>query len=257
LSGLPFFSGFLSKEAILGGAFGWASGQGNGFAYVIPILLLSSSGLTALYMARQWRLIFFGNYRNKEVPLSQAHEPDWLMRGPVLLLAVLSVWVWFSVNPFAGHGSWFFLLFPSREEQSLWWLAPVSISFVLLGGWLGFRMREPSANTGYVRLSIEYGFLDFFLKVLAIRPALRLAAFLNKTDHRVVDGLVNGAGIATVVVAHVTTGFDRLVIDGVVNGVARLASWLGQLTRSIQNGRVQSYITAAVVGLLMVLWWLL
>ncbi|AKD53632.1 NADH-quinone oxidoreductase subunit 5 family protein [Spirosoma radiotolerans] len=257
LSGLPFFSGFLSKEAILGGAFGWATIQGNGFAFVIPVLLLLSSGLTALYMARQWRLIFFGVYRNKEVPLIQAHEPNWLMRGPVLLLALLSVWVWFAANPFSGHGSWFFNLLPTQEEEHFGWLAPVSIGLVLLGSWLGFRMPEPGANTSYVRLSVEYGFLDFFIRILAIRPVLRLAAFLYKTDHRVVDGVVNGAGVTTVVLAHVTTGFDRLGVDGVVNGVAWLAGRLGQLTRAVQNGRVQSYITAAVIGLLVVLWWLL
>ncbi|RYF46206.1 MAG: hypothetical protein EOO39_50100 [Cytophagaceae bacterium] len=216
-----------------------------------------SSGLTALYMARQWRLIFFGDYQNKEVPLGQAHEPDWLIRGPVLLLAILSVWVWFSVNPLSGHGSWFSRLFPAHEAEPFWWLAPVSIGLVLLGGWLGFRLKEPKAATGYVRLSVEYGFLDFFIRVLTIRLALRFAAFLNRMDQRVVDGVVNGAGVTTVVIAHITTGFDRLGVDGVVNGVAWLASRLGQLTRSIQNGRVQSYITVAVVGLLVVLWWLL
>jgi len=42
-----------------------------------------------------------------------------------------------------------------------------------------------------------------------------------------------------------------------VNGAAWLASRLGQVTRSLQNGRIQSYITVAVVGLLLVLWWLL
>ncbi|GAB3793596.1 NADH-quinone oxidoreductase subunit L [Spirosoma humi] len=257
LSGLPFFSGFLSKEAILGGAFTWAANKENSFGLVVPILLLLSSGLTALYMARQWRLVFFGDYRNQAVPLSQAHEPDWLMRAPVLLLAVLSVWGWFSINPFSGHGSWFLGLFPHQEEAHFWWLAPLSISLVLLGGWLGFRMREPGVNTGYVRLSVEYGFLDSFINRVVIRPSLRLAALLTKTDHRVVDGAVNGAGVVTVVIAHITTGFDRLGVDGLVNGVAWLAGWLGQLTRSIQNGRVQSYITAAVVGLLVVLWWLL
>lgn len=257
LSGLPFFSGFLSKEAILGGSFSWAANQENGFALALPTALLLSSGLTALYMVRQWRLIFFGDYRNKEVPLSQAHEPDWLMRGPVFLLAVFSVWAWFSVNPFSGHNSWFFGLFPAHEEEPIWWLAPASIGLVVVGGWLGFRMSEPKTNAGYVRLSVEYGFLDSFIKILTIRPTLRLAAFLNRTDQRVVDGIVNGAGITTVVIAHITTGFDRLGVDGVVNGAAWLAGRLGQLTRSIQNGRVQSYITAAVVGLLVILWWLL
>ena len=257
LVGLPFFSGFLSKEAILGGAFAWAGTQETGLAYLMPTLLLASSGLTALYMARQWRLVFFGDYQNESIPLRQAHEPGWMMRGPVVLLAVLSVWLWFSVNPLSGHNSWFFLIIPVQEEKTFGWLAPVSIGLVLLGGWLGFRMPEPKAYLSYVRLSVHYGFLDLFLKHLIIRPTVRLAILLNRTDQRVVDRTVNGAGVATVVLAHLTSGFDRLGVDGLVNGAAWLASRLGQVTRSVQNGRVQSYITVMVVGLLLVLWWLL
>lgn len=257
LVGLPFFSGFLSKEAILGGAFHWANTQQSGLAYSMPTLLLLSSGLTALYMARQWRLVFFGDYRNESIPLTQAHEPGWLMRGPVVLLAILSVWFWFSVNPLSGHSSWFFQLIPVPEELTFGWLAPVSIGLVLLGGWLGFRMREPNTYSSYVRLSLYYGFLDLFYKHLIIRPSVRLAMLLNRTDQRVVDRTVNGAGVATVVLAHLTSRFDRLGVDGLVNGAAWLAGRLGQVTRSVQNGRVQSYITVMVVGLLLVLWWLL
>ncbi len=257
LSGLPFFSGFLSKEAILGGAFGWAGTQSNHLAYVIPALLLLSSGLTAFYMARQWRLVFFGEYRSVDVPLAQAHEPGWLMRGPVVILSILSIWIWFSVNPLSAHGSWLFHRLPMTKEPDFSWLAPVSIGLVLLGGWLGFRLREPRADYSYVRLSLNYGFLDFFYKILIIRPILRLATLLNRTDQRVVDGVVNSTGVATVVLAHLTYGFDRFGVDGLVNGAAWLASQLGQLTRSLQNGRIQSYITVAVVGLLLVLWWLL
>lgn len=257
LAGLPFFSGFLSKEAILGGAFAWSHTQSGLLPQTIPFLLLASSGLTAFYMARQWRLVFFGNYSNTAVPLAEVHEPSWLMRGPVILLAILSVFIWFSFNPISAHASWFFQLFPVNEEEVPIWLAPVSVSLVLLGGWLGFRSREPDHNRGFVRLSMEYGFLDTFYQVLIITPVLKLAAKLQRTDQRMVDGAVNGAGVSVVVMAHLANGLDRYVVDGFVNGAAWLAGRLGWLTRSVQNGKVQSYITAAVVGLLVMLWWLL
>ncbi|ADB40887.1 NADH-quinone oxidoreductase subunit L [Spirosoma linguale] len=257
LSGLPFLSGFLSKEAILGGAFGWAEAQASGLALSIPVLVLFSSGLTAFYMARQWRLVFFSAYRSEITPLSAAHEPGWLMRGPVVILAALSLWLWFSVNPLSGSGSWFFRLLPLADEPHVWWLAPVSVALVLLGGWAGFRLPEPNADRPYVQLSVNYGFLDLFYDRLAIRPTVRLAAFLNRTDQRAIDGVVNGAGIVTVVLAHLTSLLDRMGVDGLVNGAAWLAGRLGQVARSVQNGRVQSYITAAVMGLLVILWWLL
>lgn len=257
LIGLPLFSGFLSKESILAGAFGWASGQANPLAAIIPLILLLSSALTALYMARQWRLIFFGQYRNEVVPQSQAHEPDWFMHAPIVVLAVLSIGFWFSLHPLSTHSSWFFRLFPLVEDGSPWWLAPVSIGLVLLGAWAGFRIRDPHAGSSVVQLSLEYGFLDFFYRHFIIKPAIRLAAVLNRTDQRIIDGFVNGMGISTVVLAHLARAIDRSGIDGVINGVAWLVGQLGRLTRSVQNGRVQSYITAAVVGLLLVLWWVL
>jgi len=262
LSGVPLLSGFLSKEAILGGAFGWSAVSATvPFAgillSVIPVLLLLSSALTAVYMARQWRLIFFGTYRNETTPLPAVHEPSWFMRGPVLLLAVLSVAVWFSLNPFNFAGSWVFTFFPAPVETHFFWLGPLSIMLVLVGGLLGFRLPEPNPVRWFVQLSVQYGFLDVFYQKIIINPSLRLAALLNRADQRVIDGAVNGVGVSGVVLAHLTGGFDRYVVDGAVNGTAWVAGRLGQLTRRMQNGRVQSYITAAVVGLLVLLWWIL
>lgn len=256
LTGLPFFSGFLSKEAILNGAFGWAAGQVGPLVQAIPALLLVSSGLTAVYMARQWRLVFFGEHRSDTVSLAQ-HEPSWLMRGPVVVLAAFSLFIWFSPNPVDAHGSWFFKLFPTPDAASFWWLAPVSVGFVVVGGWLGFRMREPNHSRSYVRLSLDSGFLDLIYQYLIINPTLRLATQLNRSDGRLIDGVVNGVGISAVVLSHLTNRLDRYGVDGLVNGAAWLTGRLGRLTRSVQNGKVQSYITVAVVSLLLMLWWLL
>ncbi|HLL97019.1 MAG TPA: NADH-quinone oxidoreductase subunit L [Spirosoma sp.] len=258
LVGLPFFSGFLSKEAILGGAFAWSAGQSSQMAHVIPLLLLASSGLTALYMARQWRLIFFGEHRSDT--LAQAHEPNWLMRGPVVVLALLSLFIWFSLNPFDPHQGWFFHLISTLEspaDVAPVWMAPASVGLSLLGGWIGFRMHEPAQSRSYVRLSLDYGFLDLIYNHLFIKPTLKIATLLQRNDQRIVDGAVNGTGVSMVVLAHLANGFDRFGIDGLVNGTAWVAGRLGQLTRSMQNGKVQSYITLAVVGLLLMLWWFL
>ena len=262
LSGVPLLSGFLSKEAILSGAFGWSAVNitvpfAEIFMQLLPILLLLSSALTAVYMARQWRLVFFGTYRNDTTPLPTVHEPDGFMRGPVLLLAVLSVAVWFSLNPLSFANSWVFSFLPAPVNTHFVWLAPASIALVLAGGLLGFRMREPDPARWFVQLSVQYGFLDVVYQKIIITPTLKLAALLTRTDQRVIDGAVNGAGVSGVVLAHLTSRFDRYVVDGAVNSAAWLAGRLGWLTRRVQNGRVQSYITAAVVGLLVLLWWIL
>ncbi len=255
LAGLPLFSGFLSKEAILGGVFHWAAQQSGGTAYLVPVLLLVSSGLTALYMARQWRLVFLGPARYEADV--HPHEADALMTVPMLVLAVLSVAFWFALNPFSAHGSWFFHLFPVAEAEAPVWLALVSVLLAGAGIILGLRLPEPNATRFWVQASIRYGFLDEFYRMVIIQPVRQLAGRLYQFDQRSVDGVVNGLGMGSVVFAHVTSWLDRYLIDGLVNGIVWVAGRLGRLARSLQSGQIQSYIATAVVSLLLLLWWLL
>ncbi|MBO0934525.1 NADH-quinone oxidoreductase subunit 5 family protein [Fibrella aquatilis] len=254
LAGVPLLSGFLSKEVILAGAYWWA-GQRGGWAMLVPVGLLLSSVLTAVYMARQLRLVFWGERATTEtIP----HESGWLMRGPVLLLAVLSVGIWFSLDPLSAHHSPFFafMQLPVLPEGPAW-LAPVSMAIVAAGGWLGFRLREPAMNSKLALASFHYGYLDQLYQALFINPIRKLANFLHRADHRAVDGLVNGLGIGTVLLAHIAAFVDRVGVDGLVNGAGRLAVGVGQLTRSVQGGRVQTYIATAVAVVLFLLWWIL
>lgn len=260
LSGVPLLSGFLSKEAILGGAFIWADARG-GAAHLIPVLLLLSSGLTAVYMARQVRLIFFGQPESTSVVArtrDRPHEPDWLMRGPVWLLTILSVGFWFSLNPLSAHHSWVVQAIgqPLPEEGPVW-LAPASILLVALGGWLGFRLREPAADSPLALASRQYGYLDELYRRTITGPVLWLASLVNRTDQRVVDGVVDGVGLGTVMLAHLVRFIDRFGVDGVVNGAGKVAIGVGQLTRSVQGGRVQTYIATALAVVILVLWLIL
>ena len=269
LAGVPFLSGFLSKESVLAGAFGWATEQTNPLAYGIPVALLLSSGLTALYMARQIRMVFLGESQHAtQLANAYAHKPNWLLLGPVMLLAIFSVWFWFALNPLSAHGSWVEswlsagnlghpVMATETAHSTPFWLAPASILLIALGGWFGFRLRDPAPDTLVVRGSIQYGFLDEFLTWFFVLPVRRLAHWVYRADTRVVDGVVNGLGIGTVVLAHIAHALDRYGVDGLVNGGAWVAGQLGQLTRSVQSGRVQSYITAAVVGLLLLIWLIL
>ena len=268
LAGVPLGSGFLSKETILSGAFAWANNHGSA-AQLLPIALLLSSGLTAVYMARQLRLIFFGQPTNGNVPAPNAdlneagqtvaapHEPDWLMRGPVWLLTLLSVGFWFSLNPFAAHGGWVAQFVGPLHEGGPNWLAPASVALVGLGGWLGFRLREPAATNPLAQAGRHYGYLDQLYQRIIIGPVLWLASLTTRTDQRIIDGLVDGLGRGAVVIAHLIGFFDRFGIDGLVNGAGKLAIGAGQITRSVQGGRIQTYIATAFTLIVLLLWWIL
>lgn len=109
LSGIPFTSGFLSKDAILAGALGF------GFFYkpvhfLLPLLGFAAAGLTAFYMFRLIFLTFFGKPRDVH-KYDHAVESPASMTVPLVILATLSIWFWYSANPVNAHG-WFHDLVP-------------------------------------------------------------------------------------------------------------------------------------------------
>lgn len=102
LSGVPLTSGFLSKDGILAGtlAFGKLSGH-----WLIPVMGFLSAGMTAFYMFRLTIIAFHG--KPKTEIAKTTHENNMLIRFPLILLAVLSIWFFYSFNPINAATGWF------------------------------------------------------------------------------------------------------------------------------------------------------
>ena len=100
ISGVPFiFSGFWSKDAILGGVLGRAMEWNSAHHYILFGMALCAAGITAFYMFRLIFMTFFGEPRNQEMH-DMAHESPKSMTVPLLILAALSLPVvnilWFN-----------------------------------------------------------------------------------------------------------------------------------------------------------------
>jgi NADH-quinone oxidoreductase subunit L len=149
LAGLPLTSGFMSKDAILAGALAFATVEGGGIYYLIPVLGFFSAMLTAFYMGRQVWLVFFGESRTHLKPVEEhgfdnhsngnhgddhdahdghghddhahddhghhheVHEVGWNMRLPLVVLSCLSIFAVFSPDPLDGGKGWFMHLVPT------------------------------------------------------------------------------------------------------------------------------------------------
>ncbi|RKN39237.1 NADH-quinone oxidoreductase subunit L [Streptomyces hoynatensis] len=238
LAAVPPFSGFFSKEAVLGAARHTAAGHTGAPAAAGWLVLcagLAAAVLTAAYAAKLWLAVFHDpvGARAGEPPAAPPAAPAvtaalWLLAVPSLLLG-LAAWPlpgWLDDGDLApGPG-----------------ISLLAVGATLAGGlaayatWRGAYEAIGSEETGVdptpallgpLRRHAAAGFhLDALYTAALVRPtraAARLVAFL-----------------------------DRAVVDTYVRGAAAAPGWLGTLTRRAQTGNVQTYLSAIVAGVLVI-----
>jgi NADH-quinone oxidoreductase subunit L len=263
LAGLPPFSGFLSKDAILAATLSWADGTRNTAAFSIPLLGFLSALLTAVYVGRQLLQIFFGPFRlgNPTVLVSVAESPG-VMRIPMLLLAALSLFFFFSPHPLDARHGWLLVALTSDLPQAPRWhtfTLIASLLLALMGLGIGcFSVLRPAfrAPAPFRSLSLRNWYLDEAFRLAVIIPGKITARMARAVDEKVIDAVVNLTGVLAVVLAHLVAWIDRYVVDGVVHLTTFAGSRLGLATRA-KSGRVQTYFAIALSGFLLVLVWLL
>ncbi len=104
LSGIPLTSGFLSKDGILAGTLAYANLTG-GWHWIIPILGFSAAGMTAFYMFRLAIVAFHGEPKTEIA--KQTKENKTVIVLPLIILAVMSFWIFYSPNPLDASKGWF------------------------------------------------------------------------------------------------------------------------------------------------------
>jgi NADH-quinone oxidoreductase subunit L len=274
LAGLPFFSGFLSKDAIFLRAFVWAQQQGT-LAYLIPLLALGAAGLTAYYMTRQLWLVFMGSSRHAAEAAVHPHESPAAMWVPMALLAGLSVFGWFSLNPLDAGSGWFLRYLGNPEGTHLLLVPLLSVAVTGLGIFTAYRQgtsakgflagtsdrwQERWSRLGqgaarHLRLLAEHDEARHYDSFFLI-PLLTIGRWLAQLETQLIDALVDGLGRTTVVLAHIGHWLDRYLADGGVHLSVFTARSAGQLVRKAQNGKIQSYFLVTIVGVFLLVLWL-
>lgn len=265
LAGLPFFSGFLSKDAIIVEAFFWAEKHGA-WAYFFPVIIMLSAGVTAYYMTRQVWLIFLGEKRYQIFKSVHPHESPVTMWGPMALLAALSVFIWFSWNPFDASYGWLLELVGAEEFGHILWVPFVATGVTVLSIFLAFKetkAEDPfSMYAGNSKNSIpvlkklaglnEFSRENFFIKSFAF-----ISAGFMQFEAKVVNSFVDGVAKWSVVLAHVLSWGDRNIVDGGVKLTVFTIKSAGQGVRGLQNGKIQSYYLVSALGVVLLVLWLM
>jgi len=272
ISGIPLTSGFLSKDEILAGtlAFGGLSGH-----ILIPITGFLVAGLTAFYMFRLVILTFLGEHRGTH-RLEHVHESPRVMTVPLIVLAALSTFVFFSFNPFGAADGWIARAIERPESVTPASVAPatnqvfeealhhahlpamgLSLLVATLGILIAFATyywRKISADRVAESLRPLHTFLankwyfDELYNGVVIGGTLGLTRALRWFDNIIIDGVVNGAGWLTKGTSFISGKVDLGVIDGLVNATAYITGFFGLLFRKFQTGKVQTYIVFAVLS---------
>jgi NADH-quinone oxidoreductase subunit L len=241
LAGFPLLSGFWSKDEILVAAGEASRVGGAGWVYLLLLVsALLTAGLTAFYTFRAYFMTFHGPEKVPPEAGHHAHESPPVMTVPLVVLAVFAVGVGLVVGaPFMPEGVQFshFLEktpgFPHGEEHPHNALLMALSAALAIGGigvaWLMYA-RQPElpgqlaegAQRLY-QLSLNKFYLDELYNAFILKPLHGLTVFL-----RVVD---------------------QYLVDGVVDLVGHVPRLFGGAFRPVQNGLVQFYALAMILGL--------
>jgi len=241
IAGVPFFSGFFSKDAILSRAF--ASGQ-----ILIWAAGLLGAVMTAFYMFRLVLLAFHGRERLEPEAKKHLHESPPVMTLPLAVLALGSLAAGaIGLPAVLGANLDRFSRFlepviPSARDVPLgagteWSLILASVVAALagIGTALLFYGREPKIPRwlvlrfpGLYKILLNKYYVDEFYGLTLVNPLLRGSeAVYNHFDLKVIDGAVNGAG--------------------------RLATFAGKALNALQTGRLKDYALGLLAGLIILL----
>src|SRR5260370_22226841 len=210
IAGVPPFSGFFSKDAILLAAYAHAP-----WMYWVGVI---PAGRTAFYVSRAVFMAFFGSYRGHHHP----HESPAVMTVPLMALALLSLGGGFIKVPI-----WLEPMFPLVEHENMT-LMLISVAAGLSGIGLAcflYVLRPGSADSvapafgGLYKLVYSKYLVDELYDAVVVRPTV---------------GISPEARWKIVAVA---------AIDGAVNGMATVARSIGGLLQLMQSGNIRHYAT--------------
>jgi NADH-quinone oxidoreductase subunit L len=269
LSGFPFITaGFWSKDEILADAFAHEP--------IVFVMLALAAFLTAFYTMRLIGLTFAGQPRTHAA--EEATQDDWRMNLPLAVLAFFALVAGyvgvhedFPILGRAFGGNFFHHFVGSTllEEPGKLPLDYVplliSIAIALSGlfvGWLVYVRRPLEAGAEdplarflgafYTLFENKY-YLDELYDLLFVRPSQWVAknVVYLLIDRGIIDGVLHFIARSTQWLALRNKDFDTYVVNG---GPDELVGGIGELSDSfkyVQSGRVQQYLTVAVVGVLM------
>ncbi len=253
IAGIPPLAGFFSKDDILFRTFT----SDNPLGKLLWFVGLFTAGMTSFYMFRLWFKTFFGPEKfNQHADTHDhghaahghaPHESPWIMLGPLVILAILSVIGGWVGIPVAFGGS-------DRAEH---FLQPIFNAGVVE---TVTNVASHSLELTLAVVSVLTSALGFYIAYIFYYKKPGTASALAEKSPALYRLVQNKFYIDEIYNAIFVTGlliFTRIFLSGLtdtilVNGSARTAAastrGLSKLTRRIQSGNIRSYAGWLALG---------
>jgi NADH-quinone oxidoreductase subunit L len=275
LIGTPLLSGFYSKDSIIEAA-KFSTVTGSGFAY---FAVLTGVFVTAFYSFRMYFLVFHGKEKWREVkhdahhdedhhdedhyhglsPTDDPHEPGWVVKLPLILLAIPSLAIgYFAIEPMLFGDFFKGIIFvdghahPAMHELTHHWhtIFHSSLGMAIHGlmtlpfalaasgvalAWFFYMKRPDIPAAIQARFSLinkvlenKYGFDSFNDRFFAAGSRFLGNKLWQIGDVKIIDGAM-------------------------VNGTANLIGKLSGVIRKLQTGLIYHYAFAMIIGVFLML----
>ena len=248
-AGVPGFSGFFSKDAIIE-AVHFANIPGVDFAY---FCVLATVFVTALYTFRLIFMTFHGQPRMDAHTKEHLHESPWVVTVPLMILAIPTVAAGWFIGPIVFGDYFNNVIYVSPQHNAI---EKLGAEFSGIG-----EMMIHSLSTAPFWLSTAGIFSAWFLYSaktdLPGKIKTKFSILFTLLDRKYyIDEFYSWffAGGTRALGTVLWKYGDVKIIDGFfVNGAARVVAWTSIIVRQYQTGYIYHYAFTMIVGIFVVL----
>lgn len=245
IAGIPVFSGFFSKDAILSALF--MEAQHKNWVYIFYVLALLTALLTSFYMFRLYYIVFWGKPRYKGEP----HHEENIMTLPLVVLAIGSLITGFlgiPVEKINLISKYFHPFYGELTEVHLSHFTEIilillSISVALLGWRVAYIFYKKDEDFGLAnkfkekfnalyKLLFNKYWVDEFYHIAFVKQFILICKVCYKF-------------------------FDEILIDGFLLAVSFILQMIGEILRFFQTGNAKTYGVYIISGIVVILWLIL
>ncbi len=245
ISGIPIFSGFFSKDAILSSLF--IKAQESSWVYFFFGLGLVTAFLTAFYMFRLYYIAFHGEFRGEKEP----HHEEKVMTFPLVILAIgslVSGLIGMPMEKVNLLNNYFHPFYKELTETHLSHTLEILLILISIGvallGWriayifykrdsdfsLANKFQEKFSNL--YRILFNKYYVDEFYNLSIVKPFISLGKFSYKF-------------------------LDEVLIDGFLLFISYVLQMVGEILRFFQTGNAKTYAIHIILGVVVLIWLIL